>query len=95
MQGSTTTFDLADDIHNKLHNQNMGEINNRSKEWMAMAPRGGRWSNNNNEGGDESNIVGRKEWEEEETKVVMRAAVMILSKAAAPTKMRLRMIWGP
>ena len=33
-------FDLAEDIGNKLHNDYVVEINDRSKEWMVVAPRG-------------------------------------------------------
>ncbi len=86
-------FNLADNISNELRDKYMVDIDNGSKESMVLVPRGRWWSNEDNEGGDESNIMSKEEGEEEEDKVGNATVALILSMVAAPTKMRLRMIW--
>jgi hypothetical protein len=54
-------FDQADNISNELRNKFMVEIKDETKEWMAVVPRGGWWSNNNDKGGYEGSIVSREE----------------------------------
>ena len=61
-------FDVADDIRDELCNEYVVENDNQNKEWMVVAPRGGRWSKDNDGEGDESNIISREEWEEGEDK---------------------------
>ncbi len=61
-------FDMADDIRNKLWDKYVVEIDDQNKEWMVVAPRGGRWSKDDNGEGYESNIVSREECEEGEDK---------------------------
>ncbi|KAL3808132.1 hypothetical protein ACHAXA_004578 [Cyclostephanos tholiformis] len=63
-------FDLADDIRDKLCGQYVVEIDDRSKEWMVIAPKGGRWLNDDNEIKDNSNIVSKEEWDKEEDEEV-------------------------
>ena len=36
-------FAVADNIRAELCDKYVVEINNHNKEWMVMAPRGGRW----------------------------------------------------
>ncbi len=59
-------FDLADDIRDELRDQYVVEIDDGNKEWMVVAPRGGRWSNDDDEGNDDGNIVSKEEWDEDE-----------------------------
>ena len=56
-------FDVAGNIRDKLRNKYLVEID-KNKEWMMVAPRGGRRSKDDNREGDDSNIVSREEWEE-------------------------------
>jgi len=58
-------FVLADDIRDELRDEYVVEIDNGSKEWMVVAPRGGRWSNDGDESED-GNVVSKQEWDEEE-----------------------------
>ena len=61
-------FYVADDIRNELCNEYVVEIDDQNKEWMVVAPRGGRWSKDKDGEGGESNIISREEWEEGEDK---------------------------
>jgi hypothetical protein len=60
-------FVLADDIRSYLQDMYVVEIDNWSKAWMVVAPRGGRGQTTTTKA-EESYIVSRKEWEEEEDK---------------------------
>ncbi len=57
-------FDVANIIRDKLCDKYVVEINNQNKDWMMVAPRGGRWPKDSNGERDESDIVSREEWEE-------------------------------
>ncbi len=59
---------LADNTRDELLNEYVVEINNGSKEWMAVAAWGRWWSNDDIEGREECNIVSMEEWEKEEDK---------------------------
>ena len=61
-------FDVAEGIHDELHDKYAVEIDNQNKEWMMVAPRGGWWSKDGDGEGDELNIVSREEWEKGEGK---------------------------
>ncbi len=50
MRVSAATNNLADDTSDELRNKHVVEIDNGSKEWMVVVPKGKRWSKDNKEG---------------------------------------------
>jgi len=57
-------FNKADDIRDELREDYLVEIDDRSKDWVVVAPEGARWADDNEEGDD--NIVSKQEWDEED-----------------------------
>jgi len=57
-------FDKADDIRDELREDYLVEIDDRSKDWVVVAPEGARWAGDEEEGDD--NIVSKQEWNEED-----------------------------
>ena len=43
-------FNVAEDIHDELRDEYVVEIDDPNKEWMVVAPRGGRWPKDNDRG---------------------------------------------
>ena len=61
-------FNAADDIRDELRDDYVVEIDDRSKDYVIVAPEGAEWSDdddNDEEGGD-INIVSKQEWDEED-----------------------------
>ena len=57
-------FDKADDIRDELREDYMVEIDDRSKDWVVVAPEGARWADDDEEG--DVDVVSKQEWDEED-----------------------------
>ena len=55
-------FDLADNIRDELRREYVVEIDDRSKEWVVVAPEGGEWADDEADG----DFVSKEEWDDED-----------------------------
>ncbi|KAL9181699.1 hypothetical protein ACHAXT_012042 [Thalassiosira profunda] len=56
-------FGLADRIRDELERDYVVEIDDRSKEWVVVAPEGARWSEDEGDDGEMANVESKQEWE--------------------------------